>query len=229
MKLYKLILLVIVTSNCYYSQSLNQGSGFLYLPNARIINDGQVVIGLTQINRGFLKWGFQEAPSYISYMTIGFIPRIDVTLRITKNSLHRTSDRQWNLRFQVLTEYESPINVLIGLHDIIGSNGGFTTTHFNATYLILSKTFNYDHAAINSLEIAVGYAGRLFRSINYDFLGFILASQLSLYGIFSFIIESNNNFINAGISVSIFDKIHLIGGFTDMKHFSGGVAVSFVL
>lgn len=212
-------------------QNLEGLSGLLRIPTAEMQTDKQISIGVNFIPKEYVSFSAFRNNGYSPYITLNFLPFVEVSLRITRllnyNGEHEAiGDRTPSLRIRFIEEGENNPAVAVGLHDLISVYGGNEANHNNALYTVTSKHFNFDGIGTN-IGIHLGYGVDWLKAANHSFVGLFGGLDFKFFNILELISEYDGTHSNGGIRIKLFDHISLLGGFLRWKYFSGGAGVSF--
>lgn len=212
------------------AQSLSGLSGLLNIPTADIQKDGSLIIGANFLERNHLKYGGGTMDVIAPFVTIGFLPFLEVSIRITRQLNYQgeshVMDRMFSGKLKFIDEGNYTPTVTLGLHNPYSTDS--RAKHFTSTYLVLSKNIE-TISFINKFHISVGYGTDLIKAADYQYVGLFGGISLTLFDSIDMIGEYDAERFNAGLRLTLFNHIKLLGGFMDLKHFSGGVAVNFIL
>ena len=138
---YFLSVLIILLSYQYnYCQSLTGLTGLLNVPTAELLKDGEISLGVSYLNKKYLSASFKNDDGLAYYVTLGFLPFTELSIRFTKRMAPADAlgDRMFSFRIRVIQEKEVIPSILIGIHDPIHSTEN-RTNRFTAAYLVITK------------------------------------------------------------------------------------------
>ena len=218
--------------NYIYSQSVTGTSGLIHVPSARMLDDGQLVLGAAYIsspyftyrNRGGSGGNRRINPGLNTYITYGILPFVEVMFRYSHELNMKVTpqnkyfpDRMFSFRLRLLKENKSLPSIVIGSHDF----GKFFTnfdaaTNFSTTYITSSKVIN---SKFLNFDFTFGYAFDFFSLKAEDLNGVFTGVQIrsSLLESLSFIIEYDSKLINSGIKWRPINSINLMFGLWDLN------------
>ncbi len=225
-----LIILFLIKVNMI-GQSITGMSGFYTIPTAEILNDGEVLIGYNYFPKNQLKAYNYNYDAAIVYVSFAFLPSVEISLRTTYPvNFDRAAigDRMPSVRIRILKETAAMPAVAFGLHDFATAFGGSEAVYFNSTYFVASKKIKFNEI-FNEIDFNLGYGFKTMKAAGYQFNGFFYGASFYFLNSISILGEFDAERFNAGLRITLFKHFKLLGGFMDMKHFSGGAAVSFVL
>lgn len=223
-----LILILFIPLLHLQSQSLNGTEGMLYTPTAETAGDGVVRIGASFLNKEILPSSFRyDGLAY--YISIGFLPFIESGIRFSKNlgPLDALGDRMLILKIKFIAENKYLPAIAFGMQDFFYTKEE-ESNRFNSTYLVITKNF-HPITGILSAKLNLGYGFRLISAKSYQYMGLFGGISLSFFSFIELMGEYDAERFNAGLRLTLFKHIKLLGGFMDMKHLSGGAAVSWEL
>lgn len=215
------------------AQNLQGLSGLFFIPTADLNNDGTLTIGTNFVNREVISFGGFNEDALTPYITLNYLPFAEFSLRITRllNSKVTTQgigDRTISARVRFLEEQNYLPALLIGFHDMTAVYGGSGAVHNNSLYLVASKNIPVSNW-LNLISIHLGYGTDKIKARTHHFVGLFGGLSFTFFNTLELMGEYDAERFNAGLRLTLFNHIKLLGGFMDMKHLSGGAAVSFQL
>ena len=221
-----LVGLLLVLGSISYGQSVTGTSGLIHIPSARMLEDGQLVLGAAYIPKPyFQRYGRSVNPGLNTYITYGILPFVEVMFRYT-HELNmpvnpRTGyfpDRMLGLRVRLIDEKKYLPSMVIGLQDASAIIGN-TCTHcsnYTATYLVLTKNLL---SKFGSFDLSFGNAFDLPNLKSKDLKGFFggFSFTPSIYNKIDFIAENDSYGINYGLKILIFNNINARFGYWRLK------------
>ena len=224
----KLIFIVfLLVSGAVSGQSVTGTSGLIHIPSARMLEDGQLVLGAAYIPSGYFSRTYGSGredikinPGLNTYITYGILPFVEVMFRYTHElnmpvnvETRYFPDRMLGFRARLLTEKKYLPVIVLGLQDasaIIGDTC-FGCSNYTATYFVGSKNFKTD---FGDFDLSVGYAFDFLELKSKDFKGVFggisFSPNINKNG--SILIEHNSKGINTGIRLTVFSRFNLILG-----------------
>ena len=209
-----------------YGQSVTGTSGLIHIPSARMLEDGQLVLGAAYIPKPyFQRYGRRINPGLNTYITYGILPFVEVMFRYT-HELNmpvniRTQyfpDRMLGFRARLLNEKKYIPSIVLGLQDASAILGDtcLGCSNYSATYFVGSKNLKLD---FGDIDISIGYAFDLFELKSKDYIGVFGGAMFTpnFYDLISFSIEYNSKVINSGIKWNPFNQINLMIGIWDLN------------
>ncbi|HHH49826.1 MAG TPA: hypothetical protein ENK52_02475, partial [Saprospiraceae bacterium] len=207
--------------------SLMGNAGFIVSPTANISADRYISVGLHLVHEkaGYTSYSKQEqSAEQVLFTTIGFLPFMEVTLRLTKpfgkqepRGKYGLGDRSIFLRMQVLKEKEKLPAITIAAHDLFS-----TVSFFNTVYIVGSKHFELGANFI--AHTSLGYGTRL-RETRAEYLQGIFGGVSIQWKNLQAIFEYDANQFNTGLKCHLWKKVFLQASALDMKYLSGGLAL----
>ena len=227
----KLIVIVfLVLSGVVSAQSVTGTSGLIHIPSARMLEDGQLVLGAGFIPKPyFYRWGVNENPGLTSYITYQILPFVELMFRYTHelnkpvwnpNGDHYFPDRMFSIRFKLVEEKKYIPAVVFGAHDFSKLTGLSSPSSLNsmyaATYLVTSKKIDFKHF---SIDTSLGYAFDLLDLETKDYRGIFYGFELKSlsFDFITLIIENNSKNLNTGIRISPLKMVNMMVGLWDLK------------
>ena len=224
-----ILVFIIISVVTFHSQSLNSLSGYYNIPIAEIYNDGSVVAGVFYIPYKFSQEkGFdREAIGYFG--AISYFPFLEISLRFTKRlgPNYALGDRMFSFKLRLIKEGKYFPSFAIGVQDFFHSTEAMTN-RYNSLYSVITKNISIGNV-INNISLTVGYGSDLIKANGYEYIGLFGGVSLMILDHLEFIFENDARFYNVGARIKVFENIFLLGGYRDLKYFSGGAGVCFQL
>lgn len=225
------IVLLFISNN--YCQNLEGLTGLLLIPTAEMQSDKQINLGVNYLPKGYVSFGSFQYNSYSPYLTLNYLPFLEISFRITRlinleGNGQAIGDRTPSIRLRFLNEGEIYPAIVFGLHDLITAFGGSDAIHNNALYLVTSKHL-YFYSFFNSVGFHLGYGVDWMKADAHNFVGFFGGFDIKLINAVELMGEYDAKRFNTGFRLTLFNHLKLLAGFLDMKHFSGGAGFSFQL
>jgi len=227
---YFLSVLIILLSYQYnYCQSLTGLTGLLNVPTAELLKDGEISLGVSYLNKKYLSASFKNDDGLAYYVTLGFLPFTELSIRFTKRMAPADAlgDRMFSFRIRVIQEKEVIPSILIGIHDPIHSTEN-RTNRFTAAYLVITKNILLGEI-VNNLKLNVGYGTDPINSRSYQFKGLFGGLSLEVFHFLELISEYDSQIFNTGFKLSLFNHITITGACMDLSYFCGAVNYHFIL
>jgi len=237
----KLVVIVfLVVSGFVSGQSVTGTSGLIHIPSARMLEDGQLVIGaayipkpyFTYVNRGgYLGGQLRNNPGLNTYITYQILPFAEIMFRYTHELNMPVTvenkyfpDRMLSARIRVLNEKKKIPSLVFGFHDfgaiIIPFDRrvsvmfeGSINNNFSSSYMVISKLFR---KSFLEFDLSVGYGSDFFKIGTSSFNGIFGGLQINALK-FSLIIEYDSQYFHTGIKWRQLNSINLMFGLWDLN------------
>ena len=223
----KLVVIVfLVVSGVVAGQSVTGTSGLIHIPSARMLEDGQLVLGAAYIPKPyFQRYERRLNPGLNTYITYGILPFVEVMFRYTHElnmpvnvQTQYFPDRMLGFRARLLNEKKYLPAIVLGLQDASAIFGDtcLGCNNYTSTYFVSSKIFKID---FGDFDLSVGYAFDLLELEAKDFKGIFggISFSPNFYDNASILLEHNSKGINTGISLTAFSRFNLMFGFWDLS------------
>jgi hypothetical protein len=210
------------------AQTLTGSSGLVSIPTATLARDGQITVGVHLIAPHYHEYygrTFEENAAQVRFATIGFLPFVEVGLRLTHMNggvPQGIGDRMVSVRVRLLKEGERLPSVAIGAHDIVG------TRLFHATYVVATKSIGTPAGAAG---VTVGYGHDVLglRAKGRQFDGLFGGMSLAPHRWVTLLAEYDGERPNAGVRLGPVHGVALLAALQNGDGFSGGVSYTFAL
>jgi len=230
--LFGITIALLFPSGNSIAQSLTGTSGLVTIPTAEVLEDREISFGSSWLNKEWLAYSNNEYHSMINFVTIGYLPFLEISLRLTRLLNHPGAsafgDRMIGVRLRLLKESKSLPSFVLGIHDFLWSVSGYPTNFFNALYLSTSKSLRFD-SLIDRIQLHLGYGTDWLEAENHQFAGLFGGISVSPRPFIAFMLEYDAERINCGLQISIFDHIELLAAISDFNTLSGGMVYKFKL
>lgn len=213
-----------------YGQSVTGTSGLIHIPSARMLEDGQLVLGAAYIPKPYFTstaglYRFQNKASGLNtYLTYGILPFVEVMFRYTHEigakvnvNTNYFPDRMFSLRIRLLNEGKIKPCLTIGFEDISSIIGTHPTAKFFVgNYIVGNKTFKSKYGFI---DIVLGRSFDLknHKSKQYEDFFYGLSLQPNSFQNFKYIIEYNSRIFHTGIKWRPLKPVNLMFGLWDLS------------
>ncbi len=229
-RLSKIILFFLLLSVIsIFSQSLNSLTGYYNIPTAEINQDKKIVTGAFYIPYKFSKEkGFdKDAIGYFG--AISYLPFLEMSLRFTKLLGHNYAlgDRMFSFKLRFISEGKYYPSFAIGAQDFFHSTENLTN-RYNSLYLVTTKSVE-TNTFLNKMSITLGYGSDIIPANGYEYIGVFGGVSFTFFNHLEIMGEYDARNYNIGSRIKLFDSIFLLGGFRDLKYFSGGGGIYFQL
>jgi hypothetical protein len=213
-------------------QSVVGTSGLIHIPSARIMEDGQFVLGAALIPKGYFRrtYGpnreeFKINPGVNTYITYAILPFVEVMFRYTHElnvpvnmETKYFPDRMLGFRLRILNETKKRPAIVLGLQDASAIFGSTSqgSTNFSAPYFVFSKKTSTSYG---EFDWSIGYAFDFFSVIAKDFKGIFGGVMFTPQALdkLSFVFENNSKGFNTGFKINPIEPINLMFGLWDLK------------
>ncbi len=220
------------------SQTIYGFKGLLTIPTADLMDDGKISIGASFIDKSAFKYSNYEYNGIVSYFSLGFLPFIEVSFRITHNlnfpvKNQGIGDRTPSVRIKFIKESAVIPSLTLGFHDfIVVSNA--EGRHFNSLYIVATKNIQ-TKTFIRNISSNFGYGVDWIPASDHQFVGLFGGISLSIpfnesnsYN-FQFLLEYDSKSINEGVSLVILNYFKFTVGLINSKSYCGSFSFSFLL
>jgi len=210
------------------AQSLPGTSGLVSIPTATIIADGDMAVGVNVIAPRYHEYvadGFEGAAGIVQFATVGFLPFVEVGLRLTRldsETPQALGDRMVSVRVRVLKERERRPAIALGAHDVVG------TRIFHATYAVASKTIGTAAGPVG-LHLGYGHDVLGLRASGRQFDGLFGGVSLAPRRWLTLMAEYDGERPNAGVRLGPVHGVALLAALQNGDGVSGGVSYTFAL
>ena len=228
----KLVVIVfLVVSGVVSGQSVTGTSGLIHIPSARMLEDGQLVLGGSYIPRPYFisTSGYniyqRNANGLNTYINYAIVPFAEVMFRYTHELGAKVNvnsqyfpDRMLSLRFRLLNEKKIIPSIVVGFHDISSITGQTSraATFHTANYIVISKSINFE---FGNIDITSGHTFDIGNHKSKDLDGFFGGLKINLKSInfldFNFEYDTFN--YNLGLNLRPIEPINLMIGIWDFN------------
>tara|TARA_B100001063_G_C16713324_1_gene529288 strand:+ start:255 stop:962 length:708 start_codon:yes stop_codon:yes gene_type:complete len=207
-------------------QSVTGTSGLIHIPSARMLEDGQLVLGAAYIPKPyFQRYNRRINPGLNTYITVGFLPFLEVMFRYThelnvpvNTETRYFPDRMFTIRGRLLKEKKYLPAIVLGLQDATAILGNtlLAATNYSAIYFVGSKNIKSD---FGNFDLSVGSAFDYKELKTKDYKGVFggVSFTPSFYHDLSILFEYNSNGINTGFKLNLISKFNLMFGVWDLE------------
>ena len=215
------VIVLLVLCRVVSGQSVTGTSGLIHIPSARMLEDGQLVIGAAFIPKPyFQRYERRLNPGLNTYITFGILPFVELMFRYTHElntpvnvETQYFPDRMLGFRVRLLSEKNYLPAIVLGLQDpsAIFRDTCLTCTNYSATYFVGSKNFKTD---FGNFDLSIGYTFDFKELKAKDFKGVFggISFSPNFYNNASILFEHNSKGINAGINVIVLSRFNLMLG-----------------
>lgn len=217
------------------SQALTGTTGYYNIPSAEIHPDRTMFIGSNLLSKEYKKWGSPNHDAMNFFVTNSFLPFAEISIRFTRvidldDYSSTVGDRMASARVRLLKEGRYYPAVLVGLQNFFTTLSSGNASHFNSTYLVVTKNFHLPKV-IENIGLTAGYGSDILQAADYQFIGFFGGIKITpkRMNYLELMVEYDADKWNAGARVTILRHIVLLGGLEGFDAFSGGVSYRFLL
>ena len=223
----KLVIIVfLVVSGVVSGQSVTGTSGLIHIPSARMLEDGQLVLGAAYIPKPyFQRYNRRINPGLNTYITYGILPFVEVMFRYTHElntpvnvETQYFPDRMLVFRVRLLSEKNYLPAIVLGLQDTSAIFGDtcLVCTNYSATYFVGSKNFKTD---FGNFDISVGYAFDFLELKSKDYKGVFggISFTPNFYKNASILVEHNSKGINTGVNMIVLSRFNFMLGLWNLE------------
>lgn len=212
-------------------------AGLVSIPIANEFRDGEIMLGANYFDKSYNSFGGFLKDGYSYNFALTFIPEIEFGGKISRNvkegSNQGIGDRTILMRFRPFFETEYLPSVVIGLQNIGTAFGGEKAVHQHSLFIVISKNFMF-FPQIDNVSLHLGYGSKLVDAGSYQFQGIITGVKIdrSIFTkaiLLSFMAEYDAKDINVGFRLKLLNLFFLSSYWLDMKYFSGGGGLLWLL
>lgn len=215
------------------AQSLTGVTGLLFSPTADMQTDRTLIFGGSYFNKTYLAYTKNEHDAVAGYLNLTFLPFLEIGFRYTKRLYPvedgNFADRMPSIRVRLLKEKKVLPAIVIGVHDLSSIDGG-DARHFEASYLVATKTFKVGNF-IENFKTSLGYGMKLFGANNHDAEGAFGGVEVKFKNLnwLSAMVEYDSKYWNAGIRMIFFKRLQVMPVLRNMETLEGNVTYKITL
>ena len=206
------------------AQSLAGTTGLVSIPTAEMPEDANLAVGVNLIDRryhGYSNEGFDRHPALVEFASVGFLPFVEVGLRLTRVTgvpRQALGDRMLSVRLRLLDEATRRPAVVVGAHDLAG------TRRFHTIYAVGSKTVG-TVPRIGPVGLHLGYGGDplSLRRVGSGLDGVFGGVSVAPAQWASLMAEYDTEHVNAGARLK-FWRFALLAAAQNLDGFSAGIS-----
>ncbi|MCK9271000.1 MAG: YjbH domain-containing protein [Bacteroidales bacterium] len=219
------------------SQSLPGTTGYFNIPSAEIYPDRSFFAGANLLNKEYKKWGNPDYHAMDFFVTTTFVPFVELSIRFSRmidlpEELYSSTvgDRMASLRVRPLKEGRYHPAVVVGLQNFFTTLQSGDASHFNSTYIVLTKNFHLN-TFIDRVGVTAGYGSDLFTAADYQFIGLFGGINFSPKNMefLELMMEYDADKWNAGARITILKHVVILAGLEGLDAFSGGISYKLTL
>ena len=219
------------------AQSLTGMNGGYSIPTGMLKPDKSVWFGYGFLNKKYYQIEQKQKRHYhIAFAALNFLPFLEVGVRISYqdgiNSVGEKKylgDRMASARIRALKESRWRPSLVVGLQGFYAISGA-SSSFFNSTYLVATKNIAFGKT-IGNLRVTLGYGSDIVNARTYQFIGFFGGVSITPKSLefLELMVEYDGAKLNAGMQITLFDHLVLLGGIEGLDSFSGAINYCFTL
>lgn len=186
---------------------LNGISGLINTPTADILPDGSVRFGYSHYPAAWAYEGRGRTDNDVYFLTFGFLPRLEVSLRATVFPDLRliegddpTVDRLGSFKLQVLPEGKRRPAVAVGVDDVRG------TRRFHSLYLVTSKSVSLSEGGFRARG-SLGYGSTELEATRHILAGWFGGAEVTGWDRVAATLEFDTEKWNTSIRLILFSHL----------------------
>ncbi len=233
--LTSVLLFVLGFNTITCAQSLTGNTGYYNIPSGQIHEDRTMFAGANLLSKEYKKWGSPDQDAMNFFVTTSFLPFAEISIRFTRvigldDYSSTVGDRMASARLQVLNEGKYHPSAVIGFQNFFTTLNSGQASHFNSTYIALTKNFKLTKV-LKNVGLTAGYGSEIFTAADYQFIGLFGGIKITpqYLEFLEMMFEYDGDKWNAGARVTILKHVVLLGGLEGLDAFSGGVSYRFML
>jgi hypothetical protein len=204
--------------------SLNGTSGLVLTPTAEVLPDASMTFGYVFIDRNWAHYGRGEVDNELYFISFGFLPRVELSVRATVLPGTRLSDRgdapivdrMGGVRLLLLRENRWP-SVAVGIDDVRG------TRFFHSLYGVGTKGFELKNTPLD-LRFSLGYGSRALEARRHVLDGVFGGVEARLHRTVSVTVDFDTEKWNSGVRLKLFRRLNVQVAWLNLATLSGGVS-----
>lgn len=234
---FLVLIFLMIPSLPVLCQSLTGTTGYFNIPSAEIYQDKTMFVGSNLLNKDYKKWGNPDYHAMDFFVTTTFLPFVELSVRFTRmidlpheEYSSTNGDRMASARFRLLKEGRYKPAIVFGLQNFFTTLQSGDASHFNSTYLVVTKNFKIPKV-IQNVGITAGYGSEVFSAADYQFIGLFGGINITPQNLdfLELILEYDADKWNVGTRITIFKHVVLLAGLEGFDAFSGGLSYRFML
>ncbi len=232
-----LFIFMILAPKAIVGQSLTGTTGYFSIPSAEIYQDKAMFFGSNLLNKEYKKWGNLDYHAMDFFVTTTYLPFVELSIRFTrmidlpKSEYESTNgDRMASARFRLLKEGKFHPAVVFGLQNFFTTLQSGDASHFNSTYLVVTKNFKI-HKVLQNVGLTAGYGTDVLTSADYQFIGFFGGVKITPQDLnfLELMLEYDAEKWNLGTRITVLKHVVFLAGLEGFDAFSGGLSYRFML
>ena len=208
------------------SPSITRTTGIITIPTAYTVNSGELIFGAGYLPAKYAVLRQNRFGDQIYYMTLGYLPFLETTGGIVRSD---NVGKRWGIgdrivffRFKIISEKDKFPAVVLGFHDPLGFIGEAPAQHYNASYLVASKSFGPANAS--AMYLHLGYGVDWIRAGHHQFVGFFGGVEFLPLPFLSYSLEYDAKRFNAGLHVDFLNRFQGTISLFGLETFGGGIS-----
>ncbi len=204
--------------------SLVGTTGVFNVPTADVTPEGSFRVGIQRIDSDWAYVARGEGENTIYFFTVGFLPRLEVSIRATEFSetgfltegKSAAVDRVASARVRLLDEGRWPA-LAVGADDLRGNRRS------HSLYAVVTKTIGVPAQSLD-IRATAGFGSRAIDAVAYVLDGLFAGVECGLWNRVTLGLEYDTEKWNTGARVVILSGLAAQGVLLDLDALSGGVS-----
>jgi hypothetical protein len=227
-RLFPLLLAMVLLPRSGMSQTLNGMTGLIRIPTAEVADDGMILFGCSLLDRKYNEYWPGKYHQTGFFFTMGFAPRLEVSLRITRSyqapkRTHGLGDRMASFRLKLIDERGHRPAVALGVYDVLSALESTQAIRHNALYLAGSKRWTGRDFPL-CLGTHVGYGADWMQARRHEFTGPFGGISLEHRSGCALLAEYDSERVNAGLRLRLFGRVQVLVSLIGLRSFAGVVS-----
>lgn len=204
-------------------------SGAVLTPSGYLVPDRQLSFGVSYIPQGYTQINRREPlwrGDRVIFANLGLLPFLEVTFRLTSPDGSKNNfgigDRSLFLRGRITQEKKYLPAIAIGLHDGIGIVG-----YHHAAYVVASKSWVMNNNS--QFVVSGGYGTKIDGNASNTYLQGLFGNISWQWKPLTLNLEYDAKKVNAALKLRLLKVIVFDAALIDLKKFTGGVNLQFML
>jgi len=214
------------------SQSLLGTTGLVMIPTADLIRDGEVYFGAAAGNKKYNRWMPGRYHHYAYYATIGFLPFLEVSLRLIRNFDYTQGvglgDRTTSFRLRAVKEKKYTPSIVLGFHDCLSAFEDASVIYQNALYIVGSKNIPLRKGPAQ-IGLHLGYGTDRMKAHRHQFVGLFGGISVEVNPALTLMVEHDSEKFNGGAAFRFFKCVQLQAALIHFDSFAAGLSYAFRL
>lgn len=231
-----IILFILFGGNQASGQSLPGTTGYFNMPSADFQKDKSFFFGFNRSAKKYQDYANGEYDINIFYATVTYLEFLELSIRYSRldgfdpPGRKQAGDRMGSARIRPVAESKYFPAVVIGFQNFFTTLESGAASHFNSTYIVATKNFEFDRF-FKQIGVSAGYGSDIFNSADYQFIGVFGGIRLVPHkaDFLELMLEYDADKWNAGARITLFNRLSIAAGLEGLDSFSGGIAYHFML